>query len=194
MGLISPTSSQNETNVFGQVCDEKINSEPENNQDFDSLSKKPSKKKKNQEVSLKFGTIINSGHVAIMLPLRTESEAQTLLSKTRFYKNGKAKPEHWTEKHARHKKQKTAVYLSMIPIRKKILIPLPCVVKFTRYASHFLDEDENLRMAFKWIKDYVASMLTDDFVPGRADGDKRIKWQYDQIKSKTYAVKIEITW
>ncbi len=166
----------------------------ENTLDVKSPSPKNKGPQNLKECEIEFGTTLFPGRVVMILPIRTESEAQNLPSKTRFYKNGKPKTEHWTEKHARHRKQKKTVYFAMIPLREKMEIPLPCIVKLTRYASKFLDEDDNLRISVKWIKDFVAAMLTNDFVPGRADGDKRIKWQYDQVKSKTYAVKIEITY
>lgn len=165
-----------------------------NSYDYLKGSGKPSKKPKLEAHNLDFDVICNPGHVVITLPIRTESEAQNLLSKTRFYKNGKPKPEHWTEKHARHKRQQDAVYLAMNQIKQQMKISLPCIVKMTRYASQYLDADDNLRISLKWIKDYIAAMLTNDFVPGRADSDKRIKWEYDQVKSKEYGVKIEIYW
>lgn len=131
-------------------------------------------------------------NLELVLPILTLSEANGLLSKTRFYKNGKAKPEHWTESHARHKAQKSAIYLALNS--QKNLIKLPCVVKMTRQAPRDLDADDNLRIALKWIKDAIAELITGDYVPGRADGDKRIKWEYDQEKCSEYKVKIEISW
>ncbi len=126
--------------------------------------------------------------LSLELPIETVSEANGLLSKTRFYKNGKAKPEHWTEKSARHKQQKRIVYLFMNPHISKFR--LPCTVTMTRCGGHFLDEDDNLRVALKWVKDAIAEVLTQDFVVGRADSDKRITWRYDQVKSKAKGVKI----
>lgn len=126
----------------------------------------------------------------IKLPLLTVSEANGLLSRDRFYKNGKAKPEHWTEKSARHKAQKQAIYLALNPFREKA--QLPCVVRMTRFAPRELDADDNLRIALKWIKDAIAEVLTGDFLPGRADNDARIKWEYGQEKCKEYFVKIEV--
>lgn len=61
-----------------------------------------------------------------------------------------------------------------------------------RLAPRELDADDNLRIALKWIKDAIAEVLTGDMVPGRADGDKRIKWEYDQQYSKEYFVKVQI--
>ncbi len=126
--------------------------------------------------------------LTFLLPIETVSEANGLLSKTRFYKNGKPKPEHWTEKSKRHKEQKRIVYLFLNPYRSKL--PLPCTVTMTRMAMHFLDEKDNLRISLKWVADAIAEVLTQDFVPGRADSDERITWRYDQVKSKAKGVKI----
>lgn len=130
--------------------------------------------------------------ISLFLGVATLSEANGLLSKTRFYKNGKPKPEHWRESYARHQEQKKAVYLHLNPRRHEI--QLPCVVRMIRYSPGELDPEDNLRIAQKWVKDAIAEVLTQDFVPGRADGDKRIKWEYDQTKSNVYDVKIEIEW
>jgi hypothetical protein len=128
--------------------------------------------------------------ISRFLGVKTVSEANGLLSITRFYKNGKAKPEHWTESSARHKAQKIAVYLALNPLRDSL--SLPCTVRMTRYSPGELDPDDNLRMALKWIKDAISEVLTQDFVPGRADSDRRIIWEYDQVKCNVYDVKVEI--
>lgn len=128
--------------------------------------------------------------ISLILPILTLSEANGILSKTRFCKNGKPKSEHWTEKQERHKMQKRAIFYNLSPHRDAI--HLPCTVRMVRLAPRELDADDNLRIALKWIKDAIAEVITQDFVPGRADGDKRIKWEYDQEKCKEYKVKIEI--
>ncbi len=71
---------------------------------------------------------------------------------------------------------------------------LPCFVKMVRIAPRELDEEENLRMSFKYIKDYIADFLIPGLARGRADGDKRIKWDYGQEKGKPkqYSIRIEI--
>ncbi len=69
-------------------------------------------------------------------------------------------------------------------------ITLPCVVKLTRFSPRELDFD-NLVYAFKSIRDEVADHILPGFAKGRADGDKRITWEYIQEKGP-YAVKIEI--
>lgn len=61
-----------------------------------------------------------------------------------------------------------------------------------RIAPRMLDEDDNLREAFKTIKDAVSDKLLPGLQPGRADGDDRIMWLYGQKKGipKYYAVEI----
>jgi len=112
--------------------------------------------------------------VEISLPLKTVSEANNF--------------DNWRVKQKRHNKQKWWVRLAFASLECQI----PCVIKLVRYAPRFLDEEDNLRISLKWIKDYVAAEITQDFCPGRADGNKQIKWEYDQIKSKSYGVKIFI--
>ena len=135
-------------------------------------------------------TPIKKSKISMVLDILTLSEANGLTSRKRFYKSGKPKPEHWTEKHERHKKQKRIVFYNLNPHRANLL--LPCTVRMARLAPRQLDEEDNLRIALKWVKDAIAEVITQDFVPGRADGDKRIKWEYDQEFSSEYKVKIEI--
>ena len=129
------------------------------------------------------------------MPITTLSEANTVYSETRLIKTGKnaGKParEHWREAWIRHKKQKEKVYLlSRAEISK---VQLPCNVKLIRLGPRELDWD-NMVISLKYVRDACAELITGDYVPGRADGDKRIKWDYDQEKSKEYGVKIEISW
>lgn len=83
------------------------------------------------------------------------------------------------------------MYLALNPLRDKL--HLPCSIKLTRLGPRELDWDNNI-ISLKYVRDAIAEILTQDFVPGRADSDKRIKWEYDQEKSKEYGVKIEIIW
>lgn len=131
----------------------------------------------------------------VVLPIHTVSEMNTVYSKTRLVKSGKRKGlparEHWREAWERHKEQKRIVHLMLSPHRH--LIQLPCNVKLIRLGPRELDFD-NLVASQKRVRDAVAEVITQDFVPGRADGDKRITWEYAQEKSKEYKVKIEICW
>jgi hypothetical protein len=82
----------------------------------------------------------------------------------------------------------------------------PCIVKMTRLSNGVMDEEDNLRMSFKWIKDEIGRCLFPEksivYVTkkgqvkenrGRCDDDKRVKWEYGQEKHRTLAIRIEIT-
>ena len=94
--------------------------------------------------------------VTVYVPVRTVSEANT--------------HDHWRKRHARAKAQRGAIAL------KFTRLPLPApplVVRLERIAGRRLDDD-NLRSAFKAIRDEVAKFI------GVDDGDERVKWEYDQ--------------
>lgn len=139
-------------------------------------STKPAKSPKKTEIPLAFGTKSEPGRIEILLPLRTVSEANCF--------------EAWRNRHKRHKAQKRAVIFAMIPI--KHLVKFPCTLRFVRYAPRELDAHDNLRMSVKYIVDQTCAEILNDFRPGRADGFKDFTFEYDQVKSKVYAVKIEI--
>jgi hypothetical protein len=88
---------------------------------------------------------------------------------------------HWRIKDKR--KQVLKMHFKLCALRSKI-IPLPVTVEFTRISPRFLDEEDNLRIAFKTVKDYVADFLIPGKRMGQADSDKRIKWKYNQEKGK----------
>lgn len=71
-------------------------------------------------------------------------------------------------------------------------IPLPCIVKLTRIAPRYLDDD-NLAYTFKYARDIVADLIKPGMAKGRADA-KDITFEYDQQKGlpKQYGIKIEI--
>ena len=124
------------------------------------------------------------------LPLRTTDE-------TNSYEH------HWI-KIKRHKQQQ--FFIKQLFLKEKRKIVLPCIVKFIRLSSQFMDEEDNLRMTFKWIKDQVGACLFPDKSVfylskkgkllenrGHADSDKRVTWEYGQEKSKTLGIRIEIS-
>jgi len=117
---------------------------------------------------------LNENSVQLNLPLRTVSEANTF--------------EHWTESHKRHTIQKKTVALALNPVKSHV--KLPCKIHLTRFAPDELDAFENLPMSFKYIVDACCAIVTGDFRPGRADGDKRITLSCDQVKSEGYGIKI----
>lgn len=118
--------------------------------------------------------------INIFLPIQTVSEANC--------------SEHWHKKDQRHESQQKWVMTWWKNNKPKI--ELPCTVTLIRLSPRFLDLSDNLPMAFKWIKDEIATQIVDPerkLQAGRADDDKRITWQYKQEKSKIKAIRIEIT-
>lgn len=110
--------------------------------------------------------------------------------------------EHWSKSHKRHKQQQLFIRLAFK--RETTKIPLPCKVRLIRVGPRCLDADENLPMAFKWIKDEISECLIPEMrkvyvtkkgkiqaIKGRADSDPRITWKFDQEKSKTIGIRIE---
>jgi hypothetical protein len=110
-----------------------------------------------------------------ILPIKTISEANS--------------SEHWTKKKKRHDIQK--VHIRLWWLNEKPEIQLPCKIKLTRLSSRLLDDD-NLVMAFKWIRDTIAGEIFPSKAPGHADNDARLTWEYGQQKGKEKAIKIEI--
>lgn len=108
----------------------------------------------------------------------------------------------WRERHRRHKLQHQII--NVIFRSEKKPIPFPCIVTFTRTSPRLMDQDENLRMAFKYIKDELSDLLVgqEPFyinkagrrqrIRGRNDSDPRIVWKYAQTASKSVGIKIEI--
>ncbi len=98
------------------------------------------------------------------IPLRIQSEANL--------------SEHRMKKYARLKKQRELIKL----VLKNCGIKPPCKVTMTRISPRELDEHDNLRSALKHIVDAIADILTPGLKAGRADGNKSIKWEYEQKK------------
>ena len=71
----------------------------------------------------------------------------------------------------------------------------PCVVRLERfYQSDYrkMDSDENLRMAFKGIKDKLADLIIPGMRPGMADEGHGISWEFTQTKTPLKGVRITI--
>lgn len=135
------------------------------------------KRKKKPVAKIPMKTEVANGKVLIDLPLQTKSEANCF--------------EPWQVKHGRHTQQQKLVALAMNPLRDKI--KLPCKLMLTRFAPDELDKFDNLPMSFKYIVDAICSIITGDYRPGHADSDKRISIACDQVQSKEYGIRIEIT-
>lgn len=140
-------------------------------------SKVAGKRKKKPVAKIPMKTEVTNGKVLIDLPLQTKSEANCF--------------EPWQVKHGRHTQQQKLVALAMNPLRDKI--KLPCKLMLTRFAPDELDKFDNLPMSFKYIVDAICSIITGDYRPGHADSDKRISIACDQVQSKEYGIRIEIT-
>jgi len=115
-----------------------------------------------------------SKEFTIKIPIKTYSKSNT--------------SEHWAQASKRAKHQKDIVKLSLLTQKKP---ELPCEIVITRIAPRSLDKD-NLGGALKTIIDTVCDWLIPGLAPGRADGDKRIKIDFDQKKGdvKEYAVEV----
>ncbi len=135
------------------------------------------KRKKRTEVKRTAKFEIHDKKLSLDLPLRTVSEANCF--------------EHWTKKHKRHKDQQRMVAIFLRPHRDKI--KLPCKIMLTRFAPDKLDAFENLPMSFKYVVDAVCAIITGDYRAGRADSDDRISLACNQVQSKEYGIRIEIT-
>lgn len=102
----------------------------------------------------------------IILPIKTVSLANEHL--------------HWRVRHKRAKEQRTAAALAF-PAGNQ----LPLTIRLTRRSPGTLDDD-NLPPSLKSIRDGIADKL------GVDDRDPRVKWVYQQERTKGYAVCIEI--
>jgi hypothetical protein len=109
----------------------------------------------------------------LILPIKTVSEANNR--------------DNWRKKRTRRIAQQREVNIEWKREARGRKVKLPCVVKFTRIAPRKLDDD-NLRSAFKGIRDEVARLL------GVDDGGDQVKWEYEQLPrgSHQYDVFIEV--
>lgn len=136
------------------------------------------KRKKRTVAKITMKSEVLDGKVIIDLPIKTVSEANCF--------------EPWQKKHGRHKDQQRMVALGLNPLSDKI--KLPCKILLTRFAPNELDKFDNLPMSFKYIVDAVCAIITGECRAGKADSDKRISIECDQVESKEYGVRIEVTY
>jgi hypothetical protein len=99
---------------------------------------------------------------------------------------------HWSKRAERTKKERAVVDVALRCHRQPTLEPTcpPTTCTLVRIAPRMLDDD-NLRGAFKAIRDEVAAFF------GVDDGPKGlIVWRYEQRKGqpKQYAVEIRLAW
>ena len=123
------------------------------------------------------------------IPLKTVSEANS--------------SEYWRVKRKRHEEQQFII--RSLFLKEHAPIVLPCTITLSRLSPRLLDCEENLPMAFKWIKDEIGACIFPEKVivyrnkkgklvknKGHADSDPRITWQYDQKKQQQQGIRIEI--
>lgn len=98
---------------------------------------------------------------------------------------------HWRTKDRKNKEINKSI-LYTLP-REWKNVNLPCTITLIRIAPRGLDSD-NLAFAFKGIRDFMADLFVPGLAPGRADGDSRLEWEYDQNKGipGEYAIRISI--
>ena len=101
------------------------------------------------------------------------------------------RPGHWVKRYHLFRTHRLLITSLWRAHEKKKKIDLPCTVTITRASSHALDDD-NLIYACKAIRDTVADLVLPGLASGQADGDKRIRWEYTQEKSKVPMVKVEV--
>jgi hypothetical protein len=113
------------------------------------------------------------------------------------------KKEHWTKSSKRHQMQQWFIRRQFLVDERKVM--LPCTIRLVRLATRFLDKEDNLPMAFKWIRDEISECIFPEkriqyvdgdgklrSLKGRADDSPLIKWEYDQEKSTRMGIRIEI--
>lgn len=96
---------------------------------------------------------------------------------------------HWTKQYLQNKQLKNLI--RSLYVLDKPTLHLPATIKLTRVSSRKMDYD-NLVFAFKPYLDILADLLIPNLKPGRADGDSRIKVQYEQRRGKAKESFIEI--
>lgn len=85
----------------------------------------------------------------------------------------------------RTKEQRAIARMSLPPMAP--WLDLPLTIHFARYGKRLLDKDDNLRDAFKALKDGVADWL------GRDDADESLTWLYSQEIAAEYSVRIAVS-
>lgn len=99
--------------------------------------------------------------------------------------------DHWTKKRQRRIRQQYFIKNWWYIHKPKYELPLN--ITLTRLASRKLDDD-NLRSAFKSIRDEIASRIFPGKAPGRADDSIELIWHYKQETAKGYAIRIEFSY
>lgn len=98
---------------------------------------------------------------------------------------------HWRQLHTLKVKHQKLIRLQYMVDKPQLVTP--ATISLIRIAPRELDYD-NLVMAFKNIRDIVASLFFPDKAPGHADASKELTFTYLQEKGlpRQYAIKIKI--
>lgn len=96
--------------------------------------------------------------------------------------------EHWSKRAKRFKKQKKRIALAFL--EEPLKLKLPVHIRIIRYSSQTMDAD-NVNAALKGVRDAMADQILPGFLPGRADSDPRITWEYEQEKGKNGFLRIQ---
>ena len=91
----------------------------------------------------------------------------------------------WQKDYARNKEQRDIACLFTQARLELPLAELPKSITLTRIAPRRLDTG-NLAVAMKAVQDGICDALEIN------DGDRRIKWHYEQEKGKEYAVRVTL--
>lgn len=94
--------------------------------------------------------------------------------------------EHWRQRAARVKRERTIACLAALGCQGFTAIGWPAVCTLTRIAPGLLDDD-NLAGGFKAVRDGIADAL------GIDDADSRISWRYAQRKGPRGEYKAIVT-
>lgn len=99
--------------------------------------------------------------------------------------------QHWTKAHKRKKDVQRTIILFLQPHKKP---SLPCRITLTRIAPRSLDMD-NLATCLKSSIDCIADWLLPGMAAGRADGDVKLEFMWDQRKGdpKEYALEVSFS-
>ena len=113
--------------------------------------------------------------IEIPVPIRLRSEA-----------NLKQNPYVANKRHKEHK----MLVRTFLNVYYDNSVQLPCVITLTRCAPRKLDSDDNLPMAFKYVKDEISDYLLGNVyslkgkrLHGRNDDNEKITWKYSQEKT-----------
>lgn len=113
-------------------------------------------------------------------------------------KNSANRREHWAVAHRRNKAERE---LGIIAARQ-VSVTLPvriCLERVVRGRQKFMDHEDGLTVAFKHLRDGIASELLphtqgNQHMTWADDSDPRIRWEYQQTRSNRAAIRVTFFW